>query len=285
MRSSHRLLKLLALGAFVCAALISASLRGAQTGDLSKEQHPWGRFPVGSWKSVRVVTETLDDKGQVAGITRSETRTTLITSDDHSYSLRIESTVEVAGKKFTSQPQVVRHGYYGEPAGQSVVVKKIGTKDLQNDGRTVTSDVRQATFESDGVKRTSTIHYVSNMSPYQLRRETVSEAATPDQRSTTLVETVALEMPQKVHGQVRPAAILKTTRNSPQGTKVTVEVHCDDVPGGVVSHSATESDPNSRVVRRSTLELIDYNIGGHALTADPVTRRELKQQRRARRMN
>lgn len=281
MPSTLRLPTPLALGAILCASLCSA-----QEGDISREQHPWGRFPVGSWKSVRVVTETLDEKGQVAGITRTETRTTLVSVEARGYSLRIESTVEVAGKKFASQPQVVRHGYYGEPAGQTVEVKKIGTEPLQIDGRTVTSDVRQATYESDGVKRTSTIYYCSTVSPYQLRRETVTQAATEDQRSTTIVETIALDMPQKVHGQVRPAAYLKTTRKSPQGTKVTVEVHCDDVPGGVISHSATEADATSRVVRRSTLELIDYNIGGHAPTADPVTRREFKlQQRRSRRMN
>ena len=106
------------------------------------------------------MTETLDEKGQVAGVTRTETRTTLVTVDARGYSLRIESTVEVAGKKFTSQPQVVKHGYYGEPAGQTVEVKKIGTADLEIDGRTVASDVRQATFESDGVEtRTSTIPF------------------------------------------------------------------------------------------------------------------------------
>jgi hypothetical protein len=269
----------------VAGAILLVNPCAAQVTEPTAQQHPWGRFPAGSWKSVRVVTETLDEKGQVAGITRTETRTTLVAADARGYSLKIESTVEVAGKSFMSQPQVVKHGYYGEPAGQSVAVKKIGPADLQIDGRTIASDVRQTTFESDGVKRVSTIHFSSDVSPYQLRRETVTEAATEDQRSTTLVETVALDMPQKVHGQVRSAAFLKTTRKSPQGTKVTVEIHCDDVPGGVVGHSANETDASDRVIRRSTLELIDYAIGGHPPSADPVTRRRAVNPRRARRMN
>jgi hypothetical protein len=33
-----------------------------------------------------------------------------------------------------------------------------------------------------------------------------------------------------------------------------------DVPGGVVSHSSKEVDKNGRLLRRSTLELVDYNI-------------------------
>jgi hypothetical protein len=270
----------------VAGAILAANPCAAQDATLPQMQHPWGRFPAGSWKSVRVVTETLDANGQVASVTRTETRTTLLTADARGYKLRIESTVEVAGKRFAAQPQVVKHGYFGEPEGQSVEVKELGAAELQIDGRAVASDVRQATYESDGVKRTSTIHYSSDVSPYQLRRETVTEATAEVQRSTTLVETIALNLPQKVHGQVRPAAYLKTTRKTPQGTKVTVEIHCDDIPGGVVGHSANETDASSRVVRRSTLELIDYGIGGHAPTADPVTRRRAVNPRRAaRRMN
>lgn len=251
---------------------------------MTLDQHPWGRFPVESWKSVRVITETLDDAGNVASATRTETRTTLVGVDQHSYSLRIESTVEVAGKRFASQPQVVKHGYYGEPAGQSVTVKKQGAADLSIDGRTVPSEIREATFEVEGVRRTSTIHYSDKVSPYQLRRETTIDGGPEEQRSTTLVETVALDMPQKVLGQLRTAAYLKTVRRSPQGTKVTVEVHCDDVPGGVVSHAANETDAGGRVTRRSTLELIDFTIGGHPATADPTTRRRMFHRQRSRRM-
>lgn len=280
MISIYRIASLLVAG-----AILLASPCAAQETELTAQQHPWGRFPAGSWRSVRVVTETLDEKGQVAGITKTETRTTLVAADTRGYSLKSETTVEVAGKQFMSQPQVVKHGYYGEPDGQTVAVKKLGPAELEIDGRKVASDVRQATFESDGVKRVSTIHFSSDVSPYQLRRETVTEAATEDQRSTTLVETIALDMPQKVHGQVRPAAFLKTTRKSPQGTKVTVEIHCDEVPGGVVSHSANETDASGRVIRRSTLELIDYEIGGHPPSADPVVRRRPVNPRRARRMN
>jgi hypothetical protein len=250
---------------------------------LPQEQHPWGRFPVGSWKSVRVVTETLDDKGQVANVTRTETRTTLVAADERGYSLRIESSVEVAGKRFASQPQLVKHGYYGETAGQSLTVKKLGDAEVEIDGRKIASDVRQAVFETDGIKRTSTIHYSSTVSPYQLRRETVTEGVPEDQRSTTLVETVALDMPHKVIAEVRSTALLKTTRKSPQGLKITLEFHHDDVPGGVVSHAATEADASGRVVRRSTLELIDYAIGGHSPTADPVTRRRMFHRQRPRR--
>src|SRR5687768_11687188 len=106
----HRLAKLngwMTAGFVLAGAILAQLTLPAQEPPmppLPQEQHPWGRFPSGSWKSVRVVTETLDDKGEVANVTRTETRTTLVAADERGYSLRIESTVEVAGKRFASQP-------------------------------------------------------------------------------------------------------------------------------------------------------------------------------------
>ncbi len=268
----------------LAGAILAASACAAQEPDLPADQHPWGRFPVGSWKSVRVTTQTLDAGGNVASVTCTETRTTLVAADRTSYSLHVQSSVEIAGKRFVAQPQVVKHGFYGQPAGQSVSHERRGQEELVIGGRTVNSDVHHVSFEGDDGKRTSTIHYSSQVSPYQLRRQTTAEGDGELERSTTIVETVALGMPHRVLGQWRPAAQLKTTRTSHQGTKVTIELHCDDVPGGVVSHTATESDADGDVVRRSALELIDYAIGGHAPTADPTTRRRLFQRLRMRRM-
>jgi len=264
------------------AATLPAGDCAGQEPALLQQQHPWARFPAGSWKSVRVVSETLDERGIVANVIRTETRTTLVAADAQGYSLRIESTVEVAGKRFASQPQIVKHGYYGETAGQSVTVTKLADEELVIDGRSLPSEVRQATFEADGVTRVSKI-YSSRTSPYQLRRETTTEGLPQEQGVTTTVETVAIGLPQKVLNEVQPAAYMKTTRKGPQGTKVTLEVHCDNVPGGVVSHSSSDTDPSGNTIRRSTLELIDYAIGGHPATADPATRRRARQ--RPRRMN
>jgi hypothetical protein len=155
---------------------------------------------------------------------------------------------------------------------------------LDIDGRVVPSEIHEATFQVAGATRTSTIHYSSKVSPYQLRRTTTIDGGPEEQRSTTLVETVALDMPHKVLGQLRTAAHLKTLRRTLQGTKVTIEVHCDDVPGGVVAHTANETDAGGHVVRRSTLELIDYAIGGHPTAADPATRRRMFHRQRPRRM-
>ncbi len=231
-----------------------------------------------------MVSETLDANGQVANVIRTETRTTLVAVDDLGYSLRIESTVDVAGKRFASQPQIVKHGYYGESSGKPVAVKQLPGEDVVIGGRAVPSEVQEATYEAEGGTRTSKIYISKRVSPYQLRRETTTEGVQVEQAVRTTVDTVAIGMPQKVLNEIRPAAYMKTTRISPQGTKETLEVHCDNVPGGVVSHSSRDSDASGNTVRRSTLELIDFAVGGHPATADPVTRRRAHRQR-PRRMN
>jgi hypothetical protein len=257
----------------------------AQQPAFPPDHHPWGRFPLGSWKLVRVVGETLDAQGRVANITTTETRTTLVASDANSYTLRIDTTIETAGRKFSSVPQLVKHGYYGETPGQPVSVKALGESQLALDGRLVACEVRQAVVETGGVKRVSKIHYSDKVPPYQLRRETTAEDAAEEKKATTLVEIVSLDLPQRVVGEIKQASYVKTTHTQPQGKKVTLEVQCDDVPGGVVSHWANETNADGKSLRRSTLELVDYEIPEPKKGEISYGRGRRYQRRAARRMN
>jgi hypothetical protein len=261
-----------------------SSLVRAQTPSFPPDHHPWGRFPLGSWKLVRVVSEALDAQGRVVTVTKTETRTKLIASDAHSYTLQVEVAVEIAGRRFASAPQIVKHGYYGETAGQPVAVKNLGTSQLALDGHMVACELRQAVIESEGVKRVSTIHYSDSLPPYQLRRETTAEGA-DDKRTTSLVEIVSLNLPQRIINEIKQASYVKTTHKHPQGSKVTLEVQCDDVPGGVVSHWSSETDLHGKTLRRSTLELVDYEITEAKAGEISYGRRPRFHRRAARRMN
>ena len=77
--------------------------------------------------------------------------------------------------------------------------------------------------------------------------------------SETTTEVTALDMPVRVKNEIRNGYHLKTVHRNGKGTVTTLAVALADVPGGVVSHSLKEVDPSGRLVRRSTLELIDYN--------------------------
>src|SRR4051812_45773010 len=78
-----------------------------------RDLHVWGHFGSGTWKQVRIVTESLGDRGDVIDTTTTDTKTTLVRADLRHVTLRIEATVDVAGKRFQSQPQIVEYGYFG----------------------------------------------------------------------------------------------------------------------------------------------------------------------------
>jgi hypothetical protein len=248
-------LTVLALAAAACAAVAAGQ-------DLlfPPEHHPWGHFPVGSWKRVRTTSETLDDKGQVTNVTITDTRTTLVAADDSGYTLRTEVTVDVVGRRITTTPHVARHGYYGESPGQGLSVKRIGDASLTIDGRLIPCEVRQVVVENGSGKLTRTLHYAPQVPPFVLRRETSGEGGGDEKKNSSLVEVIALDLPQRIRGELEQASYVKITQKLPQGMKITLEVHCDDVPGGVVSHSASDSDAAGRIIRRSTLELLDFGL-------------------------
>lgn len=233
------------------------------------EHHPWGRFPVGAWTQVRTTSETLDEKGQVASVTVTHTRTTLAAADDSTYTLRTEVTVNVAGRRISTTPQIAKHGYYGEGPGQVLSVNRVGEASLTIDGRSIPCELRQVVLASEGGKLTSTLYYSDQVAPYLLRRETTIEGPVAEQRNSSLVEVVALNLPQRVRSELKQAGYVKTTQKLPHGTKVTLEVHCDDVPGSVAAHWASETDASGRLIRRSNLELLDFGLPTPA--AEPVS--------------
>jgi len=264
--------------------LVLAAPLLAQDASFPREHHPWGRFPPGSWKLVRTTSETLDDKGRLLSTTRTDTRTTLLAADATSYTLRSDITVEVAGRRIAMTPQTARHGYYGEPAGKAVAVKLLGDEPVTIDGRAIDCEVRQIAVETDSGKLTSKLYYTSAVAPFVLRRESSLAAPAAEKRNSSLVEVIALDLPKQVRGEIKPCMFVKTTQNLPQGTRVTLEVQCDDVPGGVVSHNSSETDVAGRVVRRSTLEILDHGLPVVMGKAVPLPRRPHRAKAAARRM-
>jgi hypothetical protein len=253
---------------------------------IADDDHAWARFTIGSWKKVRVFTETLDDKGQVERASTSETKSTLVAVDEASFTLKVEVTVEVAGKRFVSQPTTITQGFLGEAAGQRVATESLGAGEVTICGQRYPTEVRRVTIHGDGVTRVSTIQVSDEVPPYTLRRETktTSTDGKPD-GGDSLVEVIAVDMPYRVFTKVKPTAFVKTVQTQSNGLMTaTVEVHCVDIPGAVVTHSKIEYDAAGNIVRRSTLELIAYEVVGPAPPQPPPSgRRRLFHRFRSRR--
>lgn len=222
--------------------------------------HPWGRFKPGAWKHVRILKETLDEKGAVVSASTTDTRTTLEKAGDSDYTLMAEVTIEVAGKRYPTQPQVVSQGYFGEAAGQTVTLKKSGNAEITILGKAIPCEVRSFAIQSDGFGRTTTAHFSEKTVPQILKSQTTTTQADGKTIvSNTTVEVLGLDMPYKVGADIKSIAWVRTIQTQAKGgAKVTLEATCADVPGGVVYHTERETNEAGKTVSRSILELVDY---------------------------
>jgi hypothetical protein len=228
-----------------------------------RDLHVWGRFGVGTWKQVRVVTETLDPKGKVTDTTTTETKTTLVRADSQRLTLRIDATVEVAGKRFDSQTQTVEYGYYGETPSERPEAKNLGATQVTIEGREVPCQLRQVVATGAQQKQVVRMYLSDDVEPFVLKRETTTmqnAKSSADQQTTAETEVIGLDMPYSVLHDMKLAAYERTIQKNQRGTNITFDVVCVDVPGGIVARTSKEIDPQGRLLRRSTLQLVDYHV-------------------------
>jgi hypothetical protein len=245
----------------VLAIVAAASVvRGAAVEELSplRYHHPWGRFGHGSWQSVRMVTEAIDEQGQVTSVSTTETKTTLDEVTAEGVKLRVEVTMDVAGKRLITQPQFVRQGFTGAVAGQNVSQKKLGPTSLTIGGQQVNCESQELEVLGQGQKRVSLICFAET-NPHILRRKVVAtETANPAGGSESTAEVIDLDMPYKVVSEVKNAAVIRTVQRDANGTTITLSINVPEVPGEVVAHTSKKLDAKGHLVRRSTLELVGY---------------------------
>ena len=250
---------LVAAAALVLAPPTQPAL--AIAGGVPRAHHPWGRFAPGSWKLVRVVTETLGPDDKAATTSTTETRTTLEELSDASVKLLINTSVEVAGKKVDAKPQTIVQGYHGESADQPVTVKDLGPDKVTIDGQEIACRVQQVETTADGAKTTAKTWYSDSVAPYVLRRESVAtEAETDKPLSETKVRIVDLDDEQTVLAVKRHAVKLVVTHKHAKGHTVTQVWSTLEVPGGIIAHKSEEFDAAGQAIRGSRLELVDFGV-------------------------
>lgn len=228
---------------------------------LSPEDNAWARFDVGAWKKLRVVTEVLDAQGQVTSTSTTDTTSLLEEVTDKHYRLQIEVAVEVAGRKFGVEPRHVTHGFFGETAENISIFKNSSVTTITVEGKDIPCDVYTLQATEGNEKRVTKIYYAEHFSPSVLRKETTVTDASDSSLIEEVVETVvAVRMPYKVLGEVMGTWHVKTVRTHPKGKTITLSIRNGDVPGAIVAHSSKELDADGHLIRRSTLEVVDYGL-------------------------
>lgn len=233
----------------------------AEPSQIPANCHYWGRFQPGAWKWVRVVTETFDEQGNVAGNSTTETRTSLREVNGDGVVLDVEVAVEIAGKRLDAPPQTVRQGFHGELAEQPAEIKDLGAGQILVEGQKIPCRIEQVAMAGPTSKTVTKTYWSATVAPFILRRE----SSTTDLQGTELLsqstmEVVALDMPCKALSEMKSTSHVKTVVTHPKGTTTTLSVISLEVPGGVVCHTSKELDEQGRLIRRSTLELIDYGL-------------------------
>ena len=220
--------------------------------------HPWGRCGEGSWQTVRTVTETLDERGQVTNVSTTETRTTLEQATADGVALRVEVTLEVGGRRLMTQPQIVRQAFSGAVTGENVTLKKLAPTSVVIDGKQMPCESEELEILSQGKKKVSLICF-SDKNPHVLKRNIIAtESSNPAGNSESTAEVIELDMPYKVLSDVKKAAMVRIVKKDASGSLVTLAVNVPDVPGEVVAHTSKKLDAKGQVTRRSTLELVGY---------------------------
>ncbi len=241
------------------AVVQGAAICWASPSGITRPLHPWGRFEPGAWKITRVVTETFDEQGSLVSTT--ETRTTLVSVSQEGVTLRVEVLLEVGGRRFDAEPQTVTQGFHGELLSQPVRITELPGADVVISGRRIPCKVQQLEVANPtGTTRTK-VYYTDQVEPYILRRESVKmDPAGKNVLSETTVEVIAQDVPCKVLGAIYSSSHVKSVTKHPKGTITTLTVMSMEVPGGVICQTSKELDSQGRLLRRSSLELVDYGL-------------------------
>jgi hypothetical protein len=228
---------------------------------ISPHLHPWGTFEPGAWKLVRVVTENIDENGTVSQVSTSDNKTTLIDVDNEGITLEVEAKVQMVGKRFDTEPQEIKQGFHGEPQTNSLKVKAPIDGEVTIDGHKISCQVQEINTFNASSKTTTTIYYSQSIPPYVLKRESITtDLEGKNLLNQTTFTVQELEMPSKILGCLRNTAHVKIVQKTTNGSVVTLAVICHEIPGGTISQTSKELDANGRVVRRTTMELVDFSV-------------------------
>jgi hypothetical protein len=251
----------------VCWASLTAAagVVGAAEHDILLQQgHAWARFGKGAWREVRIVTQSFAEDGEPTEASTTDNKTTVEEVTPERVTLKVEVTVEVAGQRFPSEPQMISQGYAGETVGQTVSVKTLSPQTVTIDGERVHCETQQIEILGGVTRELSLISFAPDRFPAILKRQsTMSDAAGKKTMQEATSEVKAVHMARRILGERQPrdAYLVKLEQKNERGMTTTWSWHVPDVPGEIVDQSSKKVDNTGRLVRRTTLELVGYGTG------------------------
>lgn len=227
------------------------------------DHHPWARFAIGSWRTMRTITETFDENGKF--LVRSETLHTdkLTEVTEETYTIETSSVVEVGGKRLRGATQVITHCLWSDHCGESPLVTTLPKADISLSGRTIPCQRWELSIGEGPKRRLETVYYAADFAPHFLRREVVAADGSSAADVTGVTSRViGVDVPILLDGGMIAGyqRLVQTTAGANQTERM--ELCCAAAPGGLVQASATERDASGRRVRWVVTELDDFGQEG-----------------------
>lgn len=273
------------MASLVTTIPIGVGRASAEGLEIPIERHGWGRFESGAWQTARIVTETIDAHGEVVGTTTTDRRTELVRVRRNGVKLRVSATVTAYGKRFDTPVQTVIQGLHGENVGDRVVAKVLKDQIANVNGEKIRCQVHLYRIPQDEQEKVVKVFYSPRVSPYIFRRETVTLLG-PDRKTTdqSNAHVVAIAQPYTVLDETVQTSHYRIEQKTDKGSTVTVAIHAPDIPGEVVAYTSSELDDTGRLIRRSRMELLDYDFEeAKGSDGKDVRRKSRRDRRRSRR--
>ncbi len=220
--------------------------------------HAWARFGMRAWKEVRIRSSAYDENEQVVRSSTTVARTHVVRVARRSFSLCVTTTVKVAGQEYSAAPKEITK----ELAPEIESSKVVGTDTVTIDGQTYPTQVIHLVTKSGTKRETSTLYYCSITTPNTLKRVTTStDTQTPGTTTSTTVTVTELNKKIDILGEMKCTWSVTTVIDQAERVVTIREVHCQDVPGELVSQVTEQRNADGKLVSRKEMELLGYGTG------------------------
>ena len=214
--------------------------------DIPREQHPWGRFAVGSWSRLRVIVESVGENQQKTKREQLVT-TRLLKVDEHGVTLQTETVGAGKNDKPQKSKPVTLNWDGTRRDGRRNERVSLGEGKIL--GQSHTCQTHTITRVVDAVTVTTKSWYSPDTAPHFLKQ--LVRVRGPKPRHTAR-DVTRLKATRTVGKNTFAGWEARTVVADPNGRARMLEFHSPLVPGGLVEAKGERHDPDSAKIGTTT---------------------------------
>jgi hypothetical protein len=227
---------------------------------LPPQNHPWARFPVGSWREIETTTETFDEQGQVFGRSVTTQKEILKAVANDSYVIDVQATVDVAGKRIAGpwNTRVLRLST--DRTGALFSSSQLPDEAIELKSGAVNCRVYEVQYSDESRNMCDRMFFSPDVFPFVFRRETFerSESSSPINPPEDTLTIVANSVPMEWQGRILGCASQQTLRRREKGKFQSFSLLSPEVPGAEIRCHSTDFDSSGRRIRWSIQRLLAF---------------------------